>query len=120
MCGVQNVNREIPFRSVSIVTPCYNERESIANVIRSYYDEIIAKIEDSEFIVIDDCSRDGSYEILKQLGIEHRMLPPRYDEPTFSDGSVEEHVQQLAQGKAESLMRDFPSAIIIAADQLCV
>jgi len=54
------------------------------------------------------------------MGIEHRMITPRYDEPAFDDGSIEDHVQMLAQGKAESLMRDFPSAIIIGADQLCV
>jgi glycosyltransferase involved in cell wall biosynthesis len=47
--------------------PCYNETPVIEQVIRIYYNEIIAKIEDSEFIIIDDCSQDGTNIILERL-----------------------------------------------------
>ncbi|MBW2046087.1 MAG: glycosyltransferase family 2 protein [Deltaproteobacteria bacterium] len=53
--------------SVSIIMPCYSEEEVIEKVVRTYYNEIIAKIEDSEFIVVDDCSKDNSYAVLKKL-----------------------------------------------------
>ncbi len=59
-------------------------------------------------------------DILTQLGIAHRVITPRFTETPFDDGSVEDHAQQMARGKAESLARDFPNALIIAADQLCV
>ena len=59
-------------------------------------------------------------QILTQLNIPHRMLPPRYSEPSFTDGSIEGYVQELATGKATSLERDFPNALIIAADQMAV
>jgi glycosyltransferase involved in cell wall biosynthesis len=52
---------------VSIVMPCYNEGEIIETVVNAYHKEIIAKIPGSEFIIIDDCSTDGTYTILKKL-----------------------------------------------------
>jgi len=53
--------------SISIIMPCYNESAIIEQVIRHYYNDIISRIDDSEFIVIDDCSSDGSDNILKML-----------------------------------------------------
>lgn len=53
--------------SVSIVMPCYNEANIIEKVATSYYNTIIPKIENSEFIIIDDFSTDGTYDILRNL-----------------------------------------------------
>ena len=53
--------------SVSIVMPCYNEEKSIEKVIVDYYHEIIDKIDDSEFIVVDDCSNDQTPHILSKM-----------------------------------------------------
>lgn len=53
--------------AISIIMPCYNESAIIEQVIRHYYNDIISRIDDSEFIVIDDCSSDGSDNILKML-----------------------------------------------------
>jgi len=60
--------------SVSIVMPCYNEEEIIEKAIRACYSEIISKIDDSEFIIIDDCSRDNTHNILKRLKVEFPRL----------------------------------------------
>lgn len=46
---------------------CYNEEKIIEKVITYYYEEIIFKIGDSEFIVIDDRSCDNTYGILQKL-----------------------------------------------------
>ena len=59
-------------------------------------------------------------EVLSRLQIKHKAIKPRYIEPPFGDGSIEAHVQELAKGKAQSLERDFPNAILIGADQMCV
>lgn len=53
--------------SISVVMPCYNEGEVIEKTIRDYYNEVIRKIDDSEFIVVDDCSKDNTHDILEGL-----------------------------------------------------
>ncbi len=49
---------------VSIIIPCYNEKFTIEKIIQKIL--LIDKYT-IELIVIDDCSQDGSYEILKKL-----------------------------------------------------
>ena len=49
---------------VSIVIPCYNEKntiEEIAEAVRS------APIENKEIIVVDDCSGDGTRALLEEM-----------------------------------------------------
>lgn len=47
---------------LSVVIPCYNERETIAALIASVR---AAPPADKEIIVVDDCSRDGTRELLR-------------------------------------------------------
>lgn len=60
--------------SLSIVMPCYNEAKIVEYVIRAYYSEIISRINDSELIIINDCSTDGTGVILKKLSREFPKL----------------------------------------------
>lgn len=46
---------------LSIIIPCYNEKKTILNIIKKLHSLKINK----ELIVVDDCSFDGSYEIIK-------------------------------------------------------
>ncbi len=46
----------------SIVIPCFNERETVAALI----DQVLAVPVDKEVIVVDDCSTDGTRELLQQ------------------------------------------------------
>jgi glycosyltransferase involved in cell wall biosynthesis len=48
---------------VSVIIPCYNERETIEDVIRRVREVGVA----SEIVVVDDGSTDGSREILQSL-----------------------------------------------------
>ena len=47
---------------LSIVIPCYNEKNTIQNIL-----EVVRKvpIEDKEIIVVDDCSKDGTRNLLQ-------------------------------------------------------
>ena len=47
---------------LSIVIPCYNEKNTIQNIL-----EVVRKvpIEDKEIIVVDDCSKDGTRHVLQ-------------------------------------------------------
>ena len=47
---------------VSVVIPCYNERETIEAIVRSVRSSAIT---DLEIILVDDCSTDGSREIIE-------------------------------------------------------
>ena len=48
---------------LSVIIPCYNER----NTIRALVDAVrAAPYEPKEIIIVDDCSKDGTREILKQ------------------------------------------------------
>jgi glycosyltransferase involved in cell wall biosynthesis len=48
---------------ISVVIPCYNEKETILDVIGAVKG---APFDDKEIIIVDDCSRDGTREILKK------------------------------------------------------
>lgn len=47
---------------LSIVVPCYNEKEHILNILEKIK---AAPVANKEIIVVDDCSTDGTVEILK-------------------------------------------------------
>ena len=47
---------------LSIVIPCYNERKTIRSIVDAVR---AAPIADKEIIVVDDCSADGTRDILK-------------------------------------------------------
>lgn len=47
---------------VSIIIPCYNERETIQMIVEAVR---AAPVEEKEIIVIDDCSTDGTADVLR-------------------------------------------------------
>jgi glycosyltransferase involved in cell wall biosynthesis len=47
---------------VSIVIPCYNERETIEKIVEAVHN---APLESREIIVVDDCSQDGTQTLLR-------------------------------------------------------
>ena len=58
---------------ISIATGCYNEKENI----RDFYDRVMAVLRDFpdydyEFVVADNCSTDGTREILRELAAKDK------------------------------------------------
>ncbi|QRN85530.1 glycosyltransferase family 2 protein [Clostridia bacterium] len=49
-------------KSLSIIIPCYNEIETIEEIIKKVRE---VEIEDQEIIVVDDCSTDGTRDLLE-------------------------------------------------------
>ena len=46
---------------LSIIIPCYNEKSTIREVIDAV---LAAPYDDKEIIIVDDCSKDGTKEVL--------------------------------------------------------
>jgi cellulose synthase/poly-beta-1,6-N-acetylglucosamine synthase-like glycosyltransferase len=55
-----------------MVVPCYNEEETIAGTIQALLDSKYKNLK--KIIVVDDCSTDGSYEIIKKLAKKHSKV----------------------------------------------
>lgn len=53
-----NANNKV----LSIVIPCYNEKQNIVPIVKKVLE---SPIKNKEIIVVDDCSTDGTREILK-------------------------------------------------------
>jgi len=47
---------------VSIVIPCYNEKDTIEKIVEAVHN---APLENKEIIVVDDCSEDGTQTLLR-------------------------------------------------------
>lgn len=59
---------------VLIIIPAYNEEESIASVLEEVK-SVCAEHPGWDVLVVNDCSRDSTPEILRSLGVPHLNLP---------------------------------------------
>ena len=57
----------VMMNKLSIIIPCYNEKDHILALVKKV---IAAPVDSKEIIIVDDCSTDGSKEIL-----EHEVKP---------------------------------------------
>ena len=56
---------------ILVIIPCYNEQENIERVV-SHLTEVCPTV---DYLVINDCSTDGSEAILRKNGYNHVSLP---------------------------------------------
>jgi glycosyltransferase involved in cell wall biosynthesis len=61
------------FETVSIVIPVYNEAQTLERILEAVNRAPVAGME-REIILVDDCSQDGSREILERLKERHTVL----------------------------------------------
>lgn len=57
-------------------------------------------------------------EILSLLGLPFRAVPPPFEEILSEKRSIAEEVTSFAEGKARSVMDEFPDSVIIGSDTL--
>ena len=95
---------------LSIVIPVFNEKDTIFEILRRVLDVSIRK----EIIVIDDCSSDGTREILEDLA--GRQTKGASQAPAVDGGDALEltdirfFFQGKNQGKGAALRRGFAAA----------
>lgn len=95
---------------LSVVIPVYNERATIAEILRR-----VQLVEyDKEIILVDDGSTDGSREFLAELAKTTRLDPPvmtiqqgGFQLPT---GNMKVLIQEENRGKGAALRRGFQEA----------
>src|SRR5262249_2854980 len=61
--GIMLVVMKSAARPLSVVIPCYNEVATIARILRKVAEIPVVH----EIIVVDDCSRDGTRDVLQQI-----------------------------------------------------
>lgn len=57
---------------VSVVTPSFNAKDFLPSLAQSLSKQTI--VQDIQWVVVDDCSTDGTQEVLERLCKEHREL----------------------------------------------
>lgn len=122
--------------SVSIIIPCYNEKQYIDNTVRSVLEAFDG--DSMEIIVVDDGSSDGSYKNLEGLGTASaRIRVLRHEQNQgkgaairtgvtaadgeivgFMDGDGEVDPQFLV--KAVSILRESPYADIVIGNRYLI
>lgn len=77
-------------RKLSVVIPCYNEKATIKKILTEI-DRVDLGAREKEIIIVDDCSRDGTRDILERHAAKHP--------------GVTVLVQDTNQGKGAALKR---------------
>lgn len=66
MSNKTSTNKKLPLTSVSIVVPCYNEEATLEKLVHRVLDANTSGLS-IELVIVDDCSKDRSFEIASQL-----------------------------------------------------
>ena len=77
---------------LSIVIPVYNEKNYIIDILKEIKDLKIKNI-DKQIIVVDDCSSDGTKEILKNSGKKYADIILFQDKNTGKGGAVQKGIK---------------------------
>jgi glycosyltransferase involved in cell wall biosynthesis len=75
--------------NISVVIPCYNEQTTIRTIVDRVKQ---ADVDLHEIVIVDDCSTDGTREVLKELE---------------ADSVIKIHYHEVNQGKGAALRTGF-------------
>lgn len=71
-----------------IIIPAYNESENIEEVVREWHEVVAKTNKTSRLVIIDDGSKDDTYEKLKRLNKKYKQLTPVTKKNSGHGGTV--------------------------------
>ena len=81
---------------VSIITPSYNSSKFIIDCIASVFSQTY---KNWEMIIVDDCSKDNSKEIIKELAAKDKRIKPIFLEKNVGAAKARNVAIRQAKGK---------------------
>ena len=72
---------------LSAIMPCYNEKDTVEKIVQEVLDVNLANVK-KEIIIIDDCSKDGTREILDRLAKKHKEIKLVFQEKNQGKGAA--------------------------------
>ncbi len=81
---------------VSVLTTCYNRAPYIEQTIESVLSQTSQNF---EYIIVDDCSTDGSYEIAKSFAEKDRRIQVHQNEKNLGDYPNRNLAASYARGR---------------------
>ena len=72
------------FKKLSVVIPCYNEKNSISEIINQVKNVVIPL--EKEIIIVDDFSTDGTREIIKNIQKNDERVKIFFNEKNMGKG----------------------------------
>jgi len=70
---------------ISIIIPCFNEKETISELVNRVYNSNTFKLE-KEIIIIDDSSTDGTVDILEKIKNENSNIKIKFHKQNHGKG----------------------------------
>ena len=72
---------------LSLVIPCYNEEKTLRSIVEQVL-LLRNRSVDLELVIVDDCSRDNSLEVARQLGNEYPGIKVVHHEKNRGKGAA--------------------------------
>lgn len=74
-------------KKLSIVIPCYNEKNTIEEILREVMEVNLGSTE-KEILIVDDGSKDGTRDILESLGKKNKAIKLLFQEVNQGKGAA--------------------------------
>ncbi len=81
---------------LSIIIPCYNEKDTIEIILKRIIQNLKNyKFFNYEILIVDDCSKDGTIQILKKLVNDNKMIIHFHDENLGKGAAIQTALKNL-------------------------
>ena len=81
---------------VSVIMPIYNSEKYLAATLNSIF---VQDYKDIEIVLVDDCSKDNSANIISELQKEHPEIVYFLQEKNMGAGAARNKALELANGR---------------------